>query len=293
MKKLYNKYPFLFNLTKEDSLKDFNYLRNYDYTRAMNTSFKGNHATNFFFQYYRYSTKFKTRKNSPIDAWDNPIEQKKIIENSFKFRPNLTLGQKLRSVFQLYYAPILQFKPLVASYIYYYYKPKKVLDFSAGWGDRLLAAMVHNVDYIGIDTNKDLKKPYKDMIRFYKPYTTSTSKIIFKKAENVDYSKYTYDFIFTSPPFYDKESYKHMPKYKSYEDWVQKFLLKTIKQSYKYLQSKGHICLHLSKTLYDEIVPLLGTSITKIPYPKQKKNTKYHNNRKAKYNEYMYIWKKK
>lgn len=292
MKKLYNKYPFLFKLTPEKALKEFMFLRNYDYNRKMNMTFKGNHASNFFFQYYRFNTKFKTRKNSAIAAWDNPQEQKKIIERSMKFRPNLSLGSRLRSVFQLYYAPILQFKPIVASYIYKKFKPTVVLDFSAGWGDRLLAAMVNNIDYIGIDTNKELKKPYKEMIKFFKPHTKSKVIMKFKKAENVDYTKLTYDFVLTSPPYYDKESYHHMPKYKNYEDWVEKFLLFTIKKVFASLKKNGYCGLHLPKVLYDEVVKLLGKCDEKILYPKQRKNSGYHTDRKANYLEYIYFWKK-
>ena len=292
MNTLYNKYPFLFKLTEEKALKEFLFLRNYDYNRELNKTFKGNHASNFFFQYYRFNTKFKTRKNSPVAAWDNPEERKKIIERSGKFRPNLSLGSRLRSVFQLYYAPILQFKPIVACYIYKKFKPNTILDFSAGWGDRLLAAMVHNCNYIGIDTNKDLKKPYKEMVTFFKPHTKSKVKMYFKKAETVDYSKLNYDFVLTSPPYYDKETYHHMPKYKSYEDWLKKFLLKTVKKVFTSLKKGGVMGLHLPKVLYDEIEKEMGKCNDKMLYPKQSKNTGYNNDRKASYLEYIYFWNK-
>ena len=287
------KYPFLFDITNEKAVKEFMYLRNYDYNKKMNMSYKGNHASNYFFQVCRFNTKFKTRKYSNLEAWDDPIEREKIIKRSEKFnRKGLAYGSKLRSVFQLYYAPILQFKPLIACHIYKRFKPTNILDFSAGWGDRLVAAMVNNINYIGIDTNTDLKKPYKEMIKFYKPYTTSKVKMIFNKAENIDYTKYNYDFIFTSPPYYDKEKYRHMPQYSSYETWLKKFLSKVVINSYSNLQENGHMCLHLPKKLYDVIKEVMGECDEQILYPKQRKNTGYHNNRRNDYSEYMYVWKK-
>ena len=49
--------------------------------------------------------------------------------------------------------------------IYNMYKPQSVLDFTMGWGGRLIGACAYNVPmYIGIDANKNLIEPYKKMI---------------------------------------------------------------------------------------------------------------------------------
>ena len=40
--------------------------------------------------------------------------------------------------------------------MYKKYDATRVLDFTAGWGARMVAAMALDIDYIGIDSNKSL-----------------------------------------------------------------------------------------------------------------------------------------
>lgn len=86
--------------------------------------------------------------------------------------------------------------------------PIKVIDPSAGWGDRMIAAIAAG-DYIsqydGYDPNKDLIEPYKRIIAdldYSKKCTIFTEP--FEKA-NVP--KDYYDVGMTSPPYFDLEIY--------------------------------------------------------------------------------------
>jgi hypothetical protein len=47
----------------------------------------------------------------------------------------------------------------------------------------------------GIDNNKNLQKPYKDMVKLLKPHTDTRVKLMFKSALDVDYSKLEYDMV--------------------------------------------------------------------------------------------------
>ena len=38
------------------------------------------------------------------------------------------------------------------------FKPKKWLDPTAGWGDRLRCAIAYGCEYMGVDSNKEMKK---------------------------------------------------------------------------------------------------------------------------------------
>lgn len=97
-------------------------------------------------------------------------------------------------------------------WFYKTFQAKKVLDPFACWGDRCLAALVCNIDYIGIDSNKNLKEPFKRMISFY-PHS-SKIRFINKSTEKVDTDLLDFDFIFSSPPFWNEkgkliEKYNH------------------------------------------------------------------------------------
>ena len=104
-------------------------------------------------------------------------------------------------------------RPAAAACAYKKNKAKKVLDFTAGWGARLIAAMALDIDYTGIDANKALKPGYDKIIKTLSPYSKSKVKMIFKKAETVDISKLKYDFVFTSPPYEYLEVYENMENY--------------------------------------------------------------------------------
>jgi 16S rRNA G966 N2-methylase RsmD len=93
--------------------------------------------------------------------------------------------------------------------IYNRFKPTSILDFTMGWGGRLVGACAMDIpSYIGIDLNKNLIKPYEEMVKTLKELGTKTEiKLIFKDALKVDYSKLNYDCVFTSPPYYNIELY--------------------------------------------------------------------------------------
>ena len=58
---------------------------------------------------------------------------------------------------------IVFFKSSTAKYIYKLFNAKNVLDPTAGWGGRMLAAMSLGINYTGIDTNINMKEAYKDL----------------------------------------------------------------------------------------------------------------------------------
>ena len=64
-------------------------------------------------------------------------------------------------------------------------KATKVLDFTAGWGARLIAAMALDIDYTGIDANKALKPGYDKIIKTLRPYSKSKIKNDILKGRNL------------------------------------------------------------------------------------------------------------
>ena len=76
---------------------------------------------------------------------------------------------------------------------------------------------------------------------------------VHRDSSKVDYSKYDYDMVFTSPPYYMLEKYENMPQYESNEDFNEKFLYPVIKNSYKYLKPNGHYILNIPISMYDDL----------------------------------------
>ena len=143
-----------------------------------------------------------------------------------------------------------------------------------------------NKNYIGFDTNKNLREAYNGIMTTY-PYS-STVSIDFTDSSTVDYSQYEYDMVFTSPPYYRNnkliEQYDNMPSYRTRQDFYDKFLIPVIKNTYKHLKDGGVFALNINVGMYDDLLHILGECNEKIPLTLS--------DRKNNYNEYIYVWKK-
>jgi hypothetical protein len=144
---------------------------------------------------------------------------------------------------------VTQFRPSVAKTLYDFFGAKNVLDFSAGWGDRLVGFLASRAEsYIGIDPNTQLHEPYRGIHTTYAPH--KKTRFICSPAEEVDYSTLEYDFVFTSPPYFDLEIYssegtQSINKFPSEEGWREGFLFETLSRVYQGLKQGGRIAINI------------------------------------------------
>ena len=74
---------------------------------------------------------------------------------------------------------------------------------------RSLGAMALGIPYIGIDTNVDLRPVYERMIRELSGPNANVHVDVamrFQDASTVDFSKFRYDMVFTSPTYFQTVS---------------------------------------------------------------------------------------
>lgn len=191
------------------------------------------------------------------------------------------------SIFRQNYGSINTMRPSVARYIFGKYKAKKILDPCAGWGSRLVAAMsLPETTYIGIDTNIDLLPYYTFLIN--KLQAQDRTNMIWNDASQVDFSLIKYDFVFTSPPYYNLEKYNHMPDYPTREEFNQRFWFPLLKKLVKNIAKGGIIALNIPAQMYLDTVPILGEATESVPMFKSAKQYKREN--PDKYIEQIYIW---
>lgn len=202
-------FPFR-QISEEQRDKSFNELRSITIPQLKLTN-KYNLCSDYYFQLYRLST--KKGKWSNISAWNDKEERRKILETDRRVNGDKSgTPQSIRRTIRLWYGCVGQFRPDVAVYVYKKFNCKTVLDFSAGWGDRLIAALSQKINYIGIDSNHKLINPYKQML--YKFGKESKVMMIFNRSENINFDKLPeYDLIFTSPPYFTIELYQNMRNY--------------------------------------------------------------------------------
>lgn len=123
------------------------------------------------------------------------------------------------------------------------FKPKRWLDPTAGWGDRLRVAIASNVDYVGVDSNTSMDKAYKsiidDLAKGSKQY-----KVKIGRFQDVRITG-KFDLVFTSPPFFNVEVYENMKDWKDIEEFMEEFLQPLLRKSYDHLENNGHIVLYI------------------------------------------------
>ncbi len=285
----------IYKLNDYDVLEDFNKLRKIGCNKFNELSIIGNKVVNKFTLTERLNTKGKQNVNF-YDLYQNKNFfkskdfVKKMVEFYKKNRENYNDAQVFFRISNLYYSAISIFKPLIAMKIYCKFNPQSILDFTMGWGGRLVGACALDIpNYIGIDNNLNLKEPYKNMTNFLNKNSKTKINLYFQNALTVDYTKLEYDLVLTSPPYYNIENYNidENNKIKTKEDWDNLFYKPIVEITFKNLKKGGHYCLNIPKTLYKNvIIKVLGKYHIKFALPKSKRT------KEETYQEFIYIWKK-
>jgi hypothetical protein len=287
----------LYPATLEEAIESFHELRNTDcktlkildtvgidfvnyFTSIERLNTKGRLNFSFFDTYYKFNDFYN---NKPY--FRNGINR--TFNNRFFKEDNVKKTKMLKSLFTLYFGNIGVFRPILVKDMICKYKPKVMLDFTMGWGGRLVGACAENIEkYIGIDLNTNLEPLYKKMVNTLKPLTTTKIQLYFKSALDVDYSKLDYDFVLTSPPYYNLEIY-NKNSVVTKEDWDNNIYIPIFTVTYKHLKKGGYYCLNVPVYIYDDVcIKILGKCDEKIPLGRKSRN------KKDTYGEYIYIWKK-
>lgn len=259
----------------------------------------GNAASDFFHQRNRWSTG-SIEKISVLEAWyaeeNSYARNPQLMRNLVSFllrnkwydyvdRTVLEEGVRLR-----WYIPS-QFKPSAAKCIYEYYNAKNVLDFSAGWGDRLCGFYASDCteSYVGIDPSSNNYPIYLEQIQAYDSWNESISKfwgnskhstIIKSPAEDADLKDYhnEIDFVFTSPPYFNREWYSEeetqsFKRYNTLEYWIKNFLFATIDNVNKCIKKNGILAINITdlynrkSRTFDEICnPMIQYVVETLKY---------------------------
>ena len=212
----------------------------------------GNLISNYYFQKQRMKASMG-KHQSPLKIWNNKEKRKRVFKGVltlYKNQSQISDGH-IRSAIRLYYSMVPQFKVGVAKVIFDLFQAQHVLDFSAGWGDRLAAFLFTKTckSYVGIDPNIQLRKPYERLISALN-INKKDVNMIFRPAEEVEYKpQFKYDLIFTSPPYFDLEKYSNDAsqsnnKYSNIHEWLHKFLFQALRNNLKYLD--GILALQIS-----------------------------------------------
>lgn len=126
-------------------------------------------------------------------------------------------------------------------------------DYSCGWAARMLGALKNGVNYFGTDPNNELFDVLNQITDDYKTVNKSSiSKVDIRNTGSEYYIsewEHKMGVCFSSPPYYNMEDYVIGDQsYKAgvtYEEWLENYMRKTIKNIYKYLIDEGYFIINI------------------------------------------------
>lgn len=204
--------------------------------------------SNFFTEDVRVKCVTGKGNISPFDWWNKTKHAKEVL--------TLPIHDQIGYIWDNRINFCNIFRPTVYALIIKNLGGGKILDPSAGWGDRLIASLASPfiTEYRGFDPSEQLEERYKNIIKILDPSKSdkmSVEKIAFEKVSQDRFNSY-FDISFTSPPFYDLEdysasggdqSYKGKP---SYEDWLKNFYTPYIMNMIRMTKKGGYLVLYVS-----------------------------------------------
>jgi len=209
-----------------------------------------NLLSDYFQEECRMKSKRYDQELSPFDYWN--VNKYDIYNQSLKKYGDIELHSLRETIYEMV-AECTSFRPTIMVSMIKLFKSRVILDFSSGWGDRLIGAMACDniIDfYCGVDPNSCLHPNYKRMIEFFEKDATKYV-MINEPFETAIIPDKKYDLIMTSPPYYNLESYSDEETqstftWKNLNDWLNNFLFASITKSWRVLQKGGHLVLSIN-----------------------------------------------
>lgn len=246
--------------------------------------------------YFTFRQRLETKGKYDVSFFEfveriDEFKKKKFIQTMLTYYKDIKNKNKtkneyivLKEVYNICISAINIMRPLNCMEIYTKYKAKRVLNFCAGWGGSAVAAAALNLNaYYGIDINTDLKEPYDDLVSYLTTKSATFFDIRICDAVKFDYTQFSYDTVFASPPYYFIEKYANSVKYETKCDMDEQFYKPLFTKSYNGLQIGGHYIINICKEVYDKVLKeLLGEADETFPLKKSKRQNDY--------TEMVYVW---
>jgi hypothetical protein len=222
----------------------------------MDCYYTGKGISDQYTQEARFKCSYRAVGNSPYDEWVSADKKNSFLRCFFGIseRDIYERGgvnkQTLRRALKMHTYTASQFKAEASKTLYDFFQAKRVLDFSAGWGDRLVGFLASGADsYVGIDPNSKLHEPYQKIVDFCN--TGKETRFICAPAEDADLTGVEVDFVFTSPPYFDIERYsdedtQSWKRYPEIDSWVEGFFLPTLSKCWSVLSEGGRILVNIA-----------------------------------------------
>lgn len=189
----------------------------------------------------------RNRRTLPEILVDD-VAYERLMRDVLRIQRTGTLPMRTLEMFRFNQA-VTFFRPSEAVPLYERFRASHVLDPTAGWGGRMLAAHALGISYTGIDTNLSLQPGYEGMMALL---GNEKMRMIWQDTLQVDYEAIDYDFVLTSTPYVNErghqiEQYEHM---KMPTLFYEEFLIPLIQKSLHHVKRKGSVCFEMNALMY-------------------------------------------
>lgn len=213
-----------------------------------------NILSDYFSEKCRIKCKRHYTQYTPEDAFYNDIIRTRLIDNIIKRNQEVN-NESLREELYKFYPECSNFRLTISLSIIKYFNGTRILDISAGWGDRLISALAYNKleYYHGFDPSKCMEKYYDKII---KTLCDSPDDYYKYKIESIPFENailvYKYNLIMTSPPYFDLEVYETNNNNQSIDSakgslkvWFYDYLLVWLQKAWDVLDYNGHMVINI------------------------------------------------
>jgi hypothetical protein len=197
---------------------------------------------------------------SLYSRFHNDRKLRRAIRLCYKYRnegDKTVVPQNLRRALELVNGGSIQnFKPMNARAVWEYICPNfmgRVLDFSSGYGGRILGAMTSNMryHYTGIDPNTATFKGLDALGSLINEVVGTSYEMHNTVSEEFDPEAGSYDAAFSSPPYFNLEIYTDEPtqcmnRYTNMDAWFEHYVEPTLRMLHKGLDRDGIYAVNIA-----------------------------------------------
>jgi len=223
-----------------------------------NTS--GQSFCRFWFQNMQDARVIDNANVSLYSRFHNDRKLRRAIRLCYKYRnegDKTVVPQNLRRALELVNGGTIQnFKPMNARAVWEYICPNffgRVLDFSSGFGGRMLGAMTSNMryHYTGIDPNTDTFRGLDALGSLVNEVVGTDYEMYNTVSEEFDPEAGAYDAAFSSPPYFNLEIYTDEPtqcmnRYTNMDAWFEHYVEPTLRMLHKGLDKDGIYAVNIA-----------------------------------------------
>jgi hypothetical protein len=223
-----------------------------------NTS--GQSFCRFWFQNMQDARVVDNANVSLYSRFHNDRKLRRAIRLCYKYRnegDKTVIPQNLRRALELVNGGTIQnFKPMNARAVWEYICPNffgRVLDFSSGYGGRMLGAMTSNMryHYTGIDPNTETFNGLEALGSLVNDVVGTDYTMYNTVSEEFDPEAGAYDAAFSSPPYFNLEIYTDEPtqcmnRYTNMDAWFECYVEPTLRMLHKGLAQDGIYAVNIA-----------------------------------------------